>query len=219
MNDYYVYLHINNETGEPFYVGKGKDNRCNSRHFRNNYWKNIVNKYGYDVILLDNNLSEIEAYDREVYWINRIGRKDLYKGPLVNLTDGGDGVVGRIGKPLSEEHKNKLSNINKGKKLSEEHRNKISQTLKGHSVSNEARKKMSDKLKGRKAWNKGKKLSEEQKRILSEKSKGQTHNRGRICLNNGIVNKSVLPSEVDYYISIGFVFGRDMSIYKNNNEI
>jgi hypothetical protein len=80
-NDYYIYLHIKKNDGEPFYVGKGIKNRCNNVNGRNKYWKNIVNKYGFDIIKLDENLNENEAYKLETYWINRIGRKDLNMKP------------------------------------------------------------------------------------------------------------------------------------------
>ena len=53
---YYVYLHIKEDTGQPFYVGKGHGNRCIQQDHRNQYWKNIVNKHGFDVIFLEKNL-------------------------------------------------------------------------------------------------------------------------------------------------------------------
>ena len=31
-----------------------------------------------------------------MYWIYRIVRRDLNKGPLVNLTDGGEGTTGKL---------------------------------------------------------------------------------------------------------------------------
>jgi hypothetical protein len=94
MNNYYVYLHIKNTTGEPFYIGKGKRYRYYDKYGRNKHWHNTVNKYGFDVILLEDCLSEKDAYEKEKYWINRIGRKDLNKGPLVNLNAGGEGGCG-----------------------------------------------------------------------------------------------------------------------------
>ena len=46
-NVYYVYVHYKLSDGTPFYIGKGKDYRHNSKKNRNNYWKNIVNKHGF----------------------------------------------------------------------------------------------------------------------------------------------------------------------------
>jgi hypothetical protein len=89
--NYYVYLHIKEKTGEPFYVGKGKDGRAYSKHNRSQYWKRIYNKYGFDVILLETNLSEKESLEKEIYWIKKIGRENL-----CNMTDGGEGTSGKI---------------------------------------------------------------------------------------------------------------------------
>lgn len=135
MSDvYYVYLHIKSSNGEPFYVGKGKANRVTSTHGRNKFWHNIVNKYGYDIIFLDKNLSPEKAIELETYWIERIGRRDLGNGTLVNLTNGGDGTAGRkvdrsyykgennpfYGKTHSEDTKEKIRESNKRRVWSEE---------------------------------------------------------------------------------------------------
>jgi len=90
-NKYYIYLHIRLDNGQPFYVGKGKNNRAFDKRGRNLYWKKIVNKNDYDVIFIEENLSEKKSYELEKYWIKRIGRRNLGLGPLANLTDGGDG--------------------------------------------------------------------------------------------------------------------------------
>lgn len=113
---YYVYLHIKLTDGTPFYVGKGKDRRALSKK-RSNWWKRVVNKYGYDIIFLEIKLTEQEATEREKYWIKRIGRKDLGLGPLVNMTDGGEGTSGiiKISQPQTPETKLKISLANKGK--------------------------------------------------------------------------------------------------------
>jgi len=119
--EYYVYLHIKADTGEPFYIGKGKKYRAYTDSKRSQIWNNYKNKYGFDVILLEKNLTEEEAFKKEIYWINRIGRLKLNNGLLINLTDGGEGSSGRI--PW-----------NKGLKdiFSEQVRKKISETHKGN---------------------------------------------------------------------------------------
>jgi hypothetical protein len=114
--NYYIYLHIKLETGEPFYIGKGKDKRCYSKQNRSNHWNNIVNKNGYDIILIEEGLTDKEAMQREIYWIKRIGRNDLGFGPLCNFTNGGEGSSGR---PMNDKtkaiiikcNKNRLPNI------------------------------------------------------------------------------------------------------------
>lgn len=137
-NKYYVYLHIKETTGEPFYVGRGQKYRYNQKRSRSIFWKNIVDKYGFDVIFLETNLTLNEANEKEIYWINRIGRRDLGNGPLVNHTDGGDGAskgnkAWNKGKKLSDEHKLNLSKSHigqisnmKGKHHSNETKTKIS---------------------------------------------------------------------------------------------
>lgn len=132
---YYVYLHIKESNGEPFYVGKGKDCRAFKTKRRTKWWKNIVNKHGFDVVMLEEDLTELGSLELERYWIKRIGRKDLNEGTLVNLTDGGDGVSGNVWsnerrKQASERMKGKPSN-KKGKKLSEETRLNMSKLKKG----------------------------------------------------------------------------------------
>lgn len=125
---FYVYLHIRKDTGAPFYVGKGYGNRCIHRDRVNNHWKNIVNKYDFDVILLEQNLSEDDAFKYEIYWIKRIGRLSDNTGPLVNITSGGDGTSGRTwsgsrigeqnpmyGRTQSDETKQKIAKTKKGK--------------------------------------------------------------------------------------------------------
>ena len=116
-NKYYIYLHIKATNGEPFYVGKGCANRAYSKTSRNKFWNHIVNKYNYEVLILENNLIKEDALTKEKYWINRIGRRDLKNGPLVNMTDGGDGSTGV---KFSEEAKIKLKNAHLGRKYSEE---------------------------------------------------------------------------------------------------
>ena len=112
---------------EPFYVGKGKDDRylfyiheakshsikyVGNKHI---YYKiKKILKVGLEPIILkiEENLFEQSALDLEIWTIWAIGRSDLKLGPLTNLTVGGDGLSGQI---LSDEHKRKLSVAHKGK--------------------------------------------------------------------------------------------------------
>lgn len=108
----YVYQHHRKDTGEIFYVGIGSDTdgkyiRANNKYRRNNHWYNIVNKNGYEIKIILDNINWNEACYSEQYLITYYGRKDLGRGPLVNLTDGGDGGYGRI-YIVTEETKQKL---------------------------------------------------------------------------------------------------------------
>lgn len=101
---YYVYEHKRLDTNEVFYIGIGTKklntacftniyHRAYSKRGRNRYWKHIVNQNkNYQVtILFDYNTKE-EAIAKEIELIASHGRKDLEKGFLCNLTDGGDGL-------------------------------------------------------------------------------------------------------------------------------
>lgn len=173
MNKYYVYLHVKLTNGEPFYVGKGSGRRAFNKHNRSVYWKRIVDKYGYDIIFLEDNLTEEESFELETYWIMRIGRIDLGSGTLINYSDGGYGGTRR---KLTEEHKRKLSEANKGQvswakgvKKSDETKKKISLSrigTKGHRKGKMFKK-------GQIPWNKGKKMSEESRKKMSDSRKGK----------------------------------------------
>lgn len=129
-NKYHIYLHIKLTDGSPFYVGKGIMNgyRSKTKQYRSEWWHRIVDKYGFDIIILEENLTCSEACVREIYWIDRIGRRDLGKGPLVNLTIGGDG---RVGYKMSDDQKRKISNSLKGIKRSPEFGKQVSQRQMG----------------------------------------------------------------------------------------
>ncbi len=94
--DYYVYLHKKKTTGEVFYVGKGSGNRAWRLEGRNKFWHKIVNKHDYDIEIHSDNLQEWYAFELEKDLIAYYGRRQLGKGTLVNLSDGGEGVGGWI---------------------------------------------------------------------------------------------------------------------------
>lgn len=148
----------------PLYVGKGKGGRfkghlytTNNPIFKNKiaYWKR--NKIEPIVIKLHENLTEIEAWAYETQYIALIGRLDLGLGPLLNLTDGGEGPAGRVpwnkgrktGIPLTPEQKAMVSAANKGKVVSLETRAKISAAHKNKPKSLEHKEKISRTRKGK----------------------------------------------------------------------
>ena len=151
-NRFLVYLHIKETNGEPFYVGKGSKRRSTSKCGRNKWWQRIVDKYGYDIIILEEGLTNDEALEREVYWINRIGRKSLNAGPLVNMTDGGEGTpnmpqesrdkiaIAMSIRVVSEETRLKMSISRTGVKRTEEEKLHLSIIMKGKPMSTNTRK-------------------------------------------------------------------------------
>ena len=176
-----VYEHLRNDTNEVFYVGMGKENKRAYRKFnRNPHWHNIVKKAGYTVNIVYKDIEWEEAKQIEILLIAKYGRKDLGLGNLVNMTDGGEGVLGLI---CSEETRQKMSEALKGRTFSEEAKQKISEALKGNTRSEETRQKISEakqnmseetKQKMSEA-KKGRKLSEEHIQKMREARKGKTH--------------------------------------------
>ena len=126
-NIFYVYKHINPKDNEIFYIGMGKDNRAWTIHSRNKWWNNYVNKNGFEVEIICDNMSRQNALELEITLISFYGRKCHSLGPLLNLSDGGETCMGYT---HSQEWKDEQSKLRTGKKLkplSEEAKSKISQ--------------------------------------------------------------------------------------------
>ena len=99
LNSWCVYRHIRLDKNEPFYIGIGKDiKRAYQKGYnrRSSWWNKIINKSEYEIELLFENISEEFAKTKEIEFIKLYGRKDLKKGSLCNMTDGGDGSTGQI---------------------------------------------------------------------------------------------------------------------------
>lgn len=90
-NNYYVYVHRRASDNKPFYVGKGKDRRAYQETPRSEYWNNVRQKHGFVVEIVFDNLSEEDAFRIEK---DTILEFRYFGYPLVNLTDGGEGVSG-----------------------------------------------------------------------------------------------------------------------------
>lgn len=103
-----VYRHLK-PNGEVFYIGIGDSKRAHSKKGRSQFWRRIVDKYGYEVQVLKENLTWEDACELECILIDYYGRRDLGLGNLVNLTDGGEGAVNP-----SEETRKKMSDAKKG---------------------------------------------------------------------------------------------------------
>jgi len=178
MKNCYIYFHINPITEEVFYVGKGtftkrnKYGRSNDLKKRNKHHTSTIKKYGLIVNIIEDGLSEEESFEREKFYINKFGRRDLGTGILVNQSEGGDGGSPMLGKKHSDETRKKLSLTHKGKKMSEECRLKMSLANKG-----KKRKPMSEetKLKISESIKKKPPMSEETKLKIS------LSNKGKIC--------------------------------------
>jgi hypothetical protein len=127
-------------------------------------------------------VSSLNDKDIKIY-----GRKDLNEGKLVNKTNGGEGVVGRV---LSDNEKERLQNLRKGSKTSDEHKEKLRIAQQGRKYSDESKKKMSDSAKGKQKTKehkenlsksgKGVKRTEESKEKLRNLYKGKQRNKDMI---------------------------------------
>ncbi len=141
-----VYLHKRLDNNEVFYVGIGKTlHRSKSKERRNPYWHNIVNKYNYNIEIYKENITWEEACNIEIELIKKYGRKNNNTGKLVNMTDGGEGSLGRKQKEstkLKISLANKGNKTRKGQKNSTSTREKISKSKLGKEI--KSRKKVID---------------------------------------------------------------------------
>jgi hypothetical protein len=130
MKKFYVYLHRRLSDSLPFYLGKGTGDRAWRKSHRSFHWKNIVNKHGYTIEILQEFDDEQEALQYEIDGIAAL-KEAGYN--LCNITDGGEGVSGL---KHSEKAKEAMRQAKTGLKHSEEHKAKISATLKAKGINN-----------------------------------------------------------------------------------
>lgn len=109
MNIYYVYFYLR-EDFTPYYIGKGKGKRAYTHHTNIKRPKNKSN-----IIIVSDNLTEIQSFMLERYYIQWFGRKNNETGILHNKTDGGEGTSGLKKDPWNKGKKTGQIPWNKGK--------------------------------------------------------------------------------------------------------
>lgn len=199
----FVYSHSRKDTGKVFYIGIGSQEDYQRAFIKSNrsvHWYRIVNKVGYSIAILFDNLTWDEACKKEIELIKQYGRIDTGTGTLINKTDGGDGTLGcivteerikkvrekQIGKFVSKETREKLRIAHTGKKrgpCSYEHKMKISLSQIGKKLSPETIKRLSESHKGikyskescikRSLFHKGRVKSLQERENISNSLKGK----------------------------------------------
>jgi hypothetical protein len=157
-SDSYVYV-IFRLSGEPCYVGKGRGGRWKEhiRRSHNKYLARIFAKAdgGLPIIKIRSGLTNDEASVTEIVLIAAIGRGE--NGPLVNMTDGGEGTVGHK-KSLDAVERSALAN--RGRKHTADVRARMSVACTGRKMSPESVAKTA-------AANRGRKRTAETRRKMS----------------------------------------------------
>lgn len=131
---YYLYMHIRLDTKEIFYIGVGTKHRENdysrAKDFkkRNLFWKRVVNKTDYDILIFNEYSTKKECLEKEINYISLLGKRKDKKGQLVNLTNGGEGG-GVIGKKHTEETKRKIAKANSKRVWREDSKEKLGKSV------------------------------------------------------------------------------------------
>ena len=101
--EYYVYVDYRLDTNEPFYVGKGKEGRIRLlRRNKKHQW--ISRNFGIKREVVCGPITNEEAMKEEIRLIAELKTFSKFGG--ANLTEGGEGVSGKI---LTDEEKKKIS--------------------------------------------------------------------------------------------------------------
>lgn len=145
-NKFYIYGHYTADTNELFYVGKGTGGRAWKKTSRNPYWHNKVNKHGYEIKIIYDNLTESDAYIKEKELIAEVGLESL-----VNFSEGGKGMTSEDMKKIYEnpEHLKKITEINRRITQNPEWRKKRSEISQQLAKSSEWRQKISTGVKNK----------------------------------------------------------------------
>ena len=193
----HIYRHIRLDKNEPFYVGIGLDDipkrAYETKKRRSQWWNNIVNKYGYSVDILFENVTIDFAKEKEKEFISLYGRIDLGTGTLCNQTDGGDGMNG-----WKANAENKI-NMSKAAKIRGTFMLNNPEVIAKRANSNRGKKRTPIQCERLAAWQRGIPKDKEQiekmraTKLLQEnveKSRNQPNCKKVLCLDNGVIYRS-----------------------------
>jgi group I intron endonuclease len=218
---------------EPFYIGKGTDNRHYHSSFdrHNSFKKNKIkslNKKNIKVLSIKvfEDLNEQESFNIETTIIKKIGRRDLKLGPLTNLTDGGDGRTNIV---VSEETKKKISKTKKSQNLHNKHTELTKTLLKkinqgennpffGKNHTEEVKEEQSLRVSGTNHPMWGKKHNEETIQKIRERRDAGVDQDKMIQLSKEVNSKSVLQFGLDGEFIKEFFSIKDASIETGCSE-
>ncbi len=147
-NRFYVYCHRRKTDGKCFYIGKGSGKRYREKQSRNQYWWNIVNKYGFTTEILISGLTEEKAFELEAEFCKQIGYKNLCN---LNMEKGNGGWT------RNEETKQKISKklightFNRGKIRTDEQKQRMREAKLGKPKPKDFGKKISETKKAKKS--------------------------------------------------------------------
>jgi hypothetical protein len=159
---FYVYAFLRSNDSEhgkkftPYYIGKGTGKRMFEKYGR------IVPSPENDsyIAIVQDNLTEREAFSLEIYCIQLYGRIQTNTGILRNRTDGGDGPSGMI---MSQETRERMSLARRGEK----------HPLWGKPRPDHVKRMISEANRGANNFHYGKPMPETTRRKISEANKGK----------------------------------------------
>jgi len=165
---FFVYID-HKPDGEPFYVGKGSEKRV-SYPKRNTWHSNIRDKYPDWSRKRVFSGTNAECIAMEVSLIAKYGRRDLGAGPLVNLTNGGEGKSGFV---VSDETREKIRASNKGKKYGPKS-DEVKEKIRAGNIGKNTKKPTPEVIAKRRSAITGRNLSESHKLKIGDRHRGKT---------------------------------------------
>ena len=193
MHESYVYMLVDPRNNQPFYVGKGRGNRCRFHLDEAKYYvdrkslklSKIRKLFSLgmepNIVKVEENVTDAQAIDLEVLLISEL--RDIGIS-LTNMTDGGDGAQGY---KHTEEHIERMSSLFKNRVFSDETKQKMRKpkSLEGRAAiaasrltsayrpSEETKRKTSEALIGRPSPMKGRTHTDESRAKMSASGKGK----------------------------------------------